>query len=93
MLNKIWEVEKKFNENDVISFSNLTGDDNQIYLGEEYVKKSFFGKKVFHGMLIASLFSKIFGKFFPREGSIYLKQYLKFIAPVFIGRTSKIRKI
>ena len=50
MLNKIWEVEKKFNENDVISFSNLTGDDNRIHLDEEYAKKSFFGKKVVHGM-------------------------------------------
>ena len=87
MLNKIWEVEKKFNENDVISFSNLTGDDNRIHLDEEYAKNSFFGKRVVHGMLVASLFSKIFGKVFPGEGSIYLKQEVKFIAPVFIGDT------
>ena len=78
---------KKFNENGVISFSNLTVNDNQIYLDEEYAKKSFFGKKVVHGMLVASLFSKIFGKVFPGEGSIYLKQDLKFIAPIFIGDT------
>ena len=87
MLNKIWEVEKKFNENDVISFSNLTGDDNRIHLDEEYANKSFFGKKVVHGTLVASLFSKIFGKVFPGEDSIYLKQEIKFIAPVFIGDT------
>ena len=87
MLNKIWEVEKKFNQNDVISFSNLTGDDNRIHLDEGYAKKSFFDKKVVHGMLVASLFSKIFGKVFTGEGSIYLKQELKFIAPVFIGDT------
>ena len=87
MLNKIWEIEKNFNENDVISFSNLTGDDNRIHLDEEYAKNSFFGKRVVHGMLVASLFSKIFGKVFPGEGSIYLKQEVKFIAPVFIGDT------
>ena len=80
-------IRKNFNENDVISFSNLTGDDNRIHLDEEYAKKSFFGKKVVHGMLVASLFSKIFGKVFPGEGSIYLKQEVKFIAPVFIGDT------
>ena len=80
-------IRKNFNENDVISFSNLTGDDNRIHLDEEYAKKSFFGKKVVHGMLVASLFSKIFGKVFPGEGSIYLKQEIKFIAPVFIGDT------
>lgn len=87
MLNKIWKTEKKFSERDVILFSNLTGDDNRIHLDEEYAKKSIFGEKVVHGMLVASLFSKIFGKVFPGEGSIYLKQEIKFIAPVFIGDT------
>ena len=87
MLNKIWEVEKQFNEQDVISFSKLTGDNNRIHLDQEYAKKSFFGKRVVHGMLVASLFSRIFGKIFPGEGSIYLKQEIKFIAPVFIGDT------
>ncbi len=87
MLNKIWEIEKKFNEQDVISFSKLTGDNNRIHLDEEYAKKSLFGKRVVHGMLVASLFSKIFGKIFPGEGSIYLRQEIKFIAPVFIGDT------
>tara|TARA_B100001559_G_scaffold315024_1_gene316262 strand:- start:19 stop:423 length:405 start_codon:yes stop_codon:yes gene_type:complete len=87
VLNKIWEVEKKFNEQDVISFSKLTGDNNRIHLDEEYAKKSFFGKRVVHGMLVASLFSRIFGKIFPGAGSIYLKQDIKFIAPVFIGDT------
>ena len=85
MLNKIWEVEKKFNEQDVISFSKLTGDNNQIHIDEEYAKKSYFGRRVVHGMLVASLFSRIFGNVFPGKGSIYLKQELKFIAPVFIG--------
>ena len=70
MLNKIWEVEKKFNEQDVISFSKLTGDNNRIHLDEEYAKKSFFGRRVVHGMLVAGLFSRIFGKIFPGEGSI-----------------------
>lgn len=87
MLNKIWKTEKKFSERDVILFSNLTGDDNRIHLDEEYAKKSIFGEKVVHGMLVASLFSKIFGKVFPGEGSIYLKQEIKFIAPIFIGDT------
>ena len=52
-----------------MSFSELTGDNNRIHLDEEYAKESFFGKRVVHGMLVASLFSRIFGKVFPGEGA------------------------
>ena len=36
-------------------------------------------------MLVASLFSAVLGTRLPGEGSIYLGQDLKFVAPVFLG--------
>jgi acyl dehydratase len=36
-----------------------------------------------HGMLGASLFSKVFGTLFPGEGTIYLKQSLNFLKPMY----------
>ena len=85
MINKHWETSKKFSEADVTTFSNLTGDNNRIHIDSEYAKESIFGKRVVHGIFVTSLFSKIFGTVFPGEGSIYLEQEVKFIAPVFIG--------
>ena len=37
-----------------------------------------------HGMLGAALFSKVFGVLFPGEGTIYLKQSLSFLRPMFV---------
>ena len=62
MINKSWETVKKFNEKDVIEFAKLTGDNNRIHTDLEYAKNSIFGNTVVHGMFVASLFSKVFGK-------------------------------
>jgi hypothetical protein len=35
-------------------------------------------------MLGASLFSKVFGTLFPGEGTIYLKQTLNFLKPMYV---------
>jgi len=35
-------------------------------------------------MLSASLFSKVFGTLFPGEGTIYLKQSLSFMKPMYV---------
>jgi acyl dehydratase len=40
-----------------------------------------------HGMLSASLFSKVFGTLFPGEGTIYLKQSLNFLKPMYVDVT------
>lgn len=40
-----------------------------------------------HGMLSASLFSKVFGTLFPGEGTIYLKQTLNFLKPMYVDTT------
>ena len=71
----------------VRDFARLSGDDNSIHLDEEAARRSRFGKRVAHGMLVASLFSQVMGKKLPGYGTIYLSQTLKFKAPVFIGDT------
>ncbi|MCH7974477.1 MAG: MaoC family dehydratase [Bacteroidetes bacterium] len=81
-LNKIYREEKKFTENDVIRFSELTGDKNPIHLDEDFAKKSIFGDRIIHGMLAASYFSKILGMDFPGPGTIYLGQNIKFKKPI-----------
>ena len=70
MIDKSWETVKKFSAKDVIEFAKLTGDNNRIHTDLNYAKHSIFGKTVVLGIFVASLFSKIFGKIFPGEGSI-----------------------
>ena len=73
-----------FNQNDVINFAKAFGDDNPIHLDDEYAKTTIFEKRILHGFLGGSVFSKVFGTLFPGNGTIYLKQNMSFYKPMFI---------
>jgi len=73
-----------FTQEQVKAFADSTGDNNPIHLDEEYAAKSIFGRRIVHGMLSASVFSKIFGTVYPGEGTIYVKQSLTFMAPIYV---------
>jgi len=81
------EVTKKITITDSLvgSYADLTGDKNPIHLDEGYAKKTFFKKRIAHGMLVSSFISSIIANDFPGEGSIYLSQELKFLKPCYIG--------
>jgi acyl dehydratase len=78
-------LSRVFTEEDVIKFSEITTDINPIHLDESYASSTVFGKRIVHGMLVASMFSALIGVELPGEGSIYLGQSLSFKAPVSIG--------
>ena len=69
------------------SFAQISGDYNPVHLDEEYAKGTMFGKRIAHGMLLGSYISGILGNDFPGEGTIYLKQDMKFMKPVYYGDT------
>lgn len=78
-------------------FAELTMDNNPLHLDRKYAATTRFEKPVVHGMLVASMFSKIFGTQFPGEGAVYSKQRLEFVRPVhheeFVCATVKLREI
>ncbi len=79
-----YTYEFNFSQADVIAFANATGDKNPVHLDETYAAKTMFKRPIMHGMLSASLFSKVFGTLFPGEGTIYLKQTLNFLKPMYV---------
>jgi acyl dehydratase len=66
------------NQDQVLAFSEITGDENPIHLDLEYAKNSIFKTVIVHGFLSGSIFSKIIGMYFPGERSVYLEQKLRF---------------
>ena len=76
---------KRFVEEDILIFSELSQDKNPIYLESNFASKTNFGRQIVHGMLIASLFSGLLGEKLPGKGTIYLGQTITFIKPVFIN--------
>jgi len=79
--------EKTITERDIELFGEVTNDYNPAHFDSEYAKGTMFKHRISHGMLIGSLFSKVFGMDLPGEGSIYLTQFLRFRRPVYFGDT------
>ncbi len=90
-LNKVVEFTKRFSSDDVIEFARISEDNNPIHIDDHYAVESIFKKRVVHGVLLTSMFSKIFGTIYPGNGGIYLSQTSKFLKPAFIGDLIKAR--
>jgi acyl dehydratase len=76
--------EFSFTQEEVNRFAEVTGDKNPVHIDAAYAEKTMFKRPIMHGMLGASLFSKVFGVLFPGEGTIYLKQSLSFMRPMYV---------
>lgn len=84
-----YEEIKSFTNNDIDTFANLTGDQNQLHLNDDFAIKKGFEKRICHGMLVSSHISKILAMNFPGIGTIYLNQFISFKSPVYPDRQLK----
>lgn len=75
---------RSFTEEDILLFSKLSGDENPLHMDETYAKNTSFGQRVVHGMLVASLCSRLVGMNLPGKRCLYLGQTLNFRNPVFL---------
>jgi acyl dehydratase len=73
-----------FNQADVEAFARLTGDTNPLHLDAEYAAHTAFRRPIMHGLLGASVFSKVLGTIFPGEGTVYLKHEIEFTQPMYV---------
>jgi len=72
---------------EIKSFTNISGDNNPIHLSDEFAKDSGLEGRVAHGLLSTSFFSAIFGTKLPGPGCLYVSQSLKFLRPVYMNDT------
>ena len=82
-LNQSFTLDICFSELQIIKFAEVSGDFNPIHFDDKAAEKLGFKRKIVHGFLSSSVFSRIIGMDFPGNGSIYLSQTLKFIKPVY----------
>ncbi|MBT3313676.1 MAG: dehydratase [Anaerolineae bacterium] len=77
-------------ESDVVGFSGVTGDFNQIHTDAEYAANSPFGARVAHGLLGLSIASGLALRTGVLEGTIMLFREItswKFVKPMYFGDT------
>jgi len=72
-------------------FAKVTGDNNPVHLNEDYAGKTIFKARIAHGFLIGSFISAVLGNDFPGNGTIYVSQSMKFLKPVYIGDTIRVK--
>lgn len=70
---------------DVAAFAEISGDRNPIHLDEDFAAKTPFGGCIAHGIFTAGLISATIATRLPGQGTIYIGQSLRFVAPVRIG--------
>jgi 3-hydroxybutyryl-CoA dehydratase len=88
-----WEsLGRTVTEADIVNFAGLSGDFNPIHVDHEFCKKTVFRKPIAHGLLILAMGSGL-GLMFPPMRTLAfmgIKDW-KFLEPVFIGDTIRIR--
>ena len=87
------EFQITITESMVNNFANVSGDFSPIHIDEEYAKTTSFGKRVAHGMLLASFLSRVDGMYLPGKHALYFSQNLEFHNPCFINDKIKISSI
>ncbi|MBN8925332.1 MAG: MaoC family dehydratase [Rhodospirillales bacterium] len=78
---------KTITDADILMYSAVSLDTNPVHINAEAAAQSIFGERIAHGMLSAGLISALLGTRLPGPGTLYLKQSLRFAAPVRIGDT------
>ena len=76
-----------FTQEQVNTFAEITGDTNPLHIDEQAGADSIFGKRIMHGHLSQSVFTKIFGTMLHNDGHIYMMQKSQFYAPMFVDTT------
>lgn len=74
-------------EADLRDMAKASGDYNPIHLDEAYAKTTPFGGRIAHGLFCTGMISALLGNDLPGEGTLILKEELRFLKPVFLGDT------
>lgn len=75
-------VAKVIGDREIEMFAELSTDRNPVHLDDDYARDTIFEGRIAHGMLTAALVSAVIGEQLPGHGTVYLKQDLRFLAPV-----------
>lgn len=77
----IVKFEEIIDQEKIDDFARISGDYNPLHMDEKYAATTPFKKRICHGMLLASFFSKLVGMHIPGKNALYFSQTLNFQAP------------
>jgi acyl dehydratase len=81
-------------EADVVNFAGVSGDFDPIHMDEESSSQRLYGRRIAHGLLVLSIASGLLMQTGILDGTVGLFREInqwKFIKPVFLGDTIRVR--
>ena len=72
-------------ESIVDDFAKNSGDYNPLHMDPNFAETTKFKKRICHGMLLASYFSRLIGMYLPGRNALYFSQTLNFLEPCYVG--------
>lgn len=85
------ELTRTLGLRDIELFAVMSGDVNPAHVDAEFAGSDMFHKVIAHGMWGGALISAVLGTELPGPGTIYLSQSLRFLRPVGLGETVRVR--
>ncbi|MGR9105840.1 MAG: bifunctional enoyl-CoA hydratase/phosphate acetyltransferase [Gammaproteobacteria bacterium] len=80
-------LERTLSEEDIQLFAAASGDLNPTHLDPDYMKHKGLDGTVGHSLWGGALISNLLGNILPGPGTVYRRQDLRFLRPVFVGDT------
>jgi acyl dehydratase len=80
---KTFTVSRKFTEQDMLTFADITRDYNPIHFDERFVATKNLKRRICHGLLVGSLLTEIGGQI----GWLASEMNFRFKKPVYFGDT------
>lgn len=81
------EVAHTFTNDDVTQFADLTGDHNPVHVDPVFAARTALGGQVVHGMLAASVISRLIGMELPGPGALWNSFQVNWRRVIRIGDT------
>lgn len=81
-----FKQEFSYTQEEVDMYAKVSGDTNPLHIDEEAGRNSMFGRRIVHGFLGASIFTRIFGTLWYADGTVYMAQSMKWMRPMFTDK-------
>jgi acyl dehydratase len=72
---------------DIVRFTEMTGDRNPLHYDEDLAKQSRFGRIIVQGGVTSGLLNAVVAEDLPGPGTVFLETHWNFLAPVGPGDT------
>lgn len=76
---------RTFTQQDLEDYAFFTGDQNPLYIDEDFAQKKGLKGCIVPGPMLSSMFSMLLGTKLPGKGTNWLKQKIHFPNPAYIG--------